>query len=55
MGISKSSFEAALTTFNPLMLGGNKKVTHESCRFVKVCVTFLLPPVIKRSSIELQL
>ena len=30
------------------MLGGNKKITHaESCRFVEVCVTFLLPPAIK--------
>ena len=37
---------------NPLMLGGNKKVTHtktkaESCRFVLACVTFLLSLGIK--------
>ena len=29
---------------NPLMPGGNKKVTPESWSFVYVCVTFLLPP-----------
>ena len=40
--------------FNPLMPGGNNKghtylnkPAAENCRFVEVCVTFLLPPGIK--------
>ena len=50
--ISPDVFKRRLAqNFNPLMHGGNKKGTRTetnlSCRFVKVCVTFLLPPGIK--------
>ena len=47
-------------SFNPLMPGGNKKVTHAKTNlqlsaFVSVCVTFLLTPSIKGLMKQLKL